>query len=740
MSESKTRELEIAAAAEQVEMDPVFSALQAAGAPVLAAAGDPLRIFYMNDAAKAVFGADADAVNDALFGDDESVTLCLSELAKYESRNAAPRLERVEIPFRGQIQTVTILCRNTEETADAPSCLVMATLGLRPARNEADAGDGRRADRIPRFLWRTDADGRFIEVTQILADVVGAENADILGRDAVEVVRALEADAGARLFQALSQRTSWSGIELRWPVAAGGSVSTTLGAVPAFDEARRFVGFRGYGALRKENDGAVRVETTANENLSDRLDEAALAALDYGNVIPLRPLNAPQRGDEVAKADASVGERPQPGLEEALTPKEKDAFEEIARALESMSQPVSPRGSVHEVIDLAGRAGGTADEEDKFKTSSRAHDSLSRHAASLVDRLPIGVLIARGAKILFVNRTLLEWLDYSDPEAFETDGGLDRMFCDPAFGANVSAEEGVGAIGISSRSGQEIGFDAQLQTIDWDENGPAALITLQRAAAPVTGGERATERLQTAAQLEAERASAAKSDLLARVSHEIRTPLSAILGFAEVMMEERFGPIGNERYKEYLNDIHVSGAHVLSLVNDLLDLSKIEAGKLNLEFEGVDINAIVEECASIMQAQASRARVVMRLSLSPSLPRVRADQRSLKQILLNLLSNALKFNQPGGQVIVSSALTDAGSVVLRIKDTGVGMSTDDIQTALEPFQQLGPASEISGTGLGLPVTKALIEANHASFSIRSRKNEGTLVEIAFAPPQVLAAE
>ena len=189
------------------------------------------------------------------------------------------------------------------------------------------------------------------------------------------------------------------------------------------------------------------------------------------------------------------------------------------------------------------------------------------------------------------------------------------------------------------------------------------------------------------ARREAERASALKSDFLAKVSHEIRTPLNAILGFAEVIMDERFGPVGNERYREYLRDIHTSGAHVMSLVNDLLDLSKIEAGKVELDFVAVDANRDLAECVSIMQPQANRERVIMRLSLAPHLPKIVADERSLRQILLNLLSNAVKFNEPGGQVIIATALTDTGNAVIRIRDTGIGMSDKEIETALEPFRQ-----------------------------------------------------
>ena len=140
----------------------------------------------------------------------------------------------------------------------------------------------------------------------------------------------------------------------------------------------------------------------------------------------------------------------------------------------------------------------------------------------------------------------------------------------------------------------------------------------------------------------------------------MRTPLHAILGFAEVMLEERFGPIGNERYRDYIRDILASGRHVLSLANDLLDLTKLELGKIDLQFAPIDVNAVVRECVTLMQPQAARERVIVRLSLFDRLPNVMADERSLRQILLNLMANAVKYNEPGGQVIVSTALDDAG--------------------------------------------------------------------------------
>ncbi len=251
----------------------------------------------------------------------------------------------------------------------------------------------------------------------------------------------------------------------------------------------------------------------------------------------------------------------------------------------------------------------------------------------------------------------------------------------------------------------------------------------------ITAWKRTEEELINARQ-QAEKASSAKSEFLARISHEIRTPLNSIIGFSEVMMNERFGPIGNDRYRQYLRDIHASGGHLISLINDLLDLSKIEAGKLELTFVNVDLNDLVQQSVAIMQQQANEERVIIRTSLGASLPPIVADARSVRQIALNLLSNSIKFTGAGGQVIVSTALT-GDDVILRVRDTGSGMSEKDLETALEPFQQVATSSR--GTGLGLPISKALAEANHARFRITSQVSSGTLVEIIFPATQAAAS-
>ncbi len=241
------------------------------------------------------------------------------------------------------------------------------------------------------------------------------------------------------------------------------------------------------------------------------------------------------------------------------------------------------------------------------------------------------------------------------------------------------------------------------------------------------------------AKQHAEETSAHKSDFLAKISHEIRTPLNAILGFTEVMRDGRFGTIENERYREYIGDIHTSGQHVISLVNDLLDLAKIEAGKADLKFEATDVNAMLEMAVAILHPLAVQEHVVVRMSLAPKIPMIVADERSLKQIAINLLSNAIKFTPEGGQVIVSSELTEQGEVVMRFRDTGIGMNGTDIKAALEPFRQVATSRRSGGTGLGLPLTKALTEANRGAFSLTSEKGHGTLVEITFPMTRVLAS-
>jgi PAS domain S-box-containing protein len=387
---------------------------------------------------------------------------------------------------------------------------------------------------------------------------------------------------------------------------------------------------------------------------------------------------------------------------------------------------------------------GVSDERIKTtETSLRRTTDENNELRAILDTATDGVLVLdRAGRVLSANRSAQALFGYDAADFTELSFGelfapesrrfaldyLDRLATGSGDRLLDAGREAIGRV----RQG---GLVPLYITMGRIEDGDKFCAVLR----DITAWKRTEEELINARQ-QAERASTAKSEFLAKISHEIRTPLNAIIGFSEVMMDERFGAIGNDRYKQYLKDIHASGGHLISLLNDLLDLSKIEAGKLDLTFVSVNLNEIVQQCVALMQQQANRERVIIRTSLPLNLPPIVADARSVRQIALNLLSNSIKFTGAGGQMIVSTALNDDNEAVLRVRDTGVGMSENELQTALEPFRQLATSARwgSSGTGLGLPITKALAEANHARFRITSHPADGTLVEVAFPATRVLA--
>lgn len=262
--------------------------------------------------------------------------------------------------------------------------------------------------------------------------------------------------------------------------------------------------------------------------------------------------------------------------------------------------------------------------------------------------------------------------------------------------------------------------------------------TFTAAVRDITTSKRTEAELRDALT-HARAASAQKSDFLASVAHELRTPLNAIIGFSEIMRDERYGALGNERYLSYAGDIHDSGELLLSLINDLLDLSKVEAGKFEPHFEQVDVAAIVNQCVDMVKPGAADERISIRTQIAETLPGLVADRRSLVQILLNLLSNAVKFTRADGQVTVDAEVSPIGDLILGVQDTGIGMSEDDLEQALAPFGQVRNAiiHGRKGTGLGLPLAKALTEANRGNLSIVSEPGDGTRVELVFPSTQVL---
>jgi PAS domain S-box-containing protein len=785
----------------------------------------------------------------------------------------------------GEAVLVTAFTRSARRT-ERPRAFHTASVNSTAQAQSPEASDdpdpqARQPRGTIRFVWQADAQTRFTEVSGELAQAVGPVAANIVGQTWQEVSRSVVEDPDGAVAALFARLDTWSGRTVFWKIDNTPlKVPVDWAGMPVFSADRQLTGFRGFGLLRMD---AARERNDVDQlpgHAEGSRDDLIAQSLVPDDTFPFRPpeekpsqepeAEAPDEEswftnlrEQVAEALSSTAppepapqrkpvDRQPPGS--TLSHAERSAFREIARALGARLEDVP---SPDKAPDQPEGSEETSPEVEKNAAPSKTA-APPASGDRILDRLPIGILIHRGERVLFANRFLLDLTSYETVEQIRADGGLVHLFRGSPALTGASEDS---ALALTTRGSENIAVTVRASSAEWDGeeadllvirraskvdappnppqdrrvheleaildtatdgvivlNETGRILSLNRSAEALFGyDERAVagdaitvllapeshmvaldylERLRSpgvgsllndgrevlgrerqggsiplfmtmgrlgdgperrfcavlrdittfkkaegeliGAKHAAEEASAQKSDLLARISHEIRTPLNAILGFAEVMLEERFGPIGNDRYKEYLKDVHASGSHVISLVNDLLDLAKIEAGRLELSFTGVSLNDLVSTCVSLLQPQAARDRIVMRMSFAPKLPPVVADERSVRQIVLNLVSNAIKFTDAGGQVIVSTAMTDRGEVAFRVRDTGIGMTPEEVEAALEPFRQLATSRKRGGTGLGLPLTKALVEANRGALQISSQPSEGTLVEVIFPPTRVWA--
>lgn len=668
------------------------------------------------------------------------------------------------------------------------------------------------ATRKIRFLWKTDKNGIW-SFPETNADPVVQRLVSLLsGNKLADKSDSLILDPVELLTEAFAGRETFGGHAIIWIEPPDQPVSTLrFWGTPLYSADGAFDGFQGFGF-------SIPI-------LNDQRSEG-----DQGSLAP----------DRIERQSATR-------TNQTLSDAERQAFRDIAKALSSS-------------LEIA-RRDETTEPEISAHVSAVPEGVDATHLAlleTLIDRLPIGILVSRGAIPILMNRRLLETTGYESIDEFYDDGGLERFFSgrDPE---RISTLRDDRAIPLKLRDGSISASSVHIQTINWaglpatmmtfqslpevsaatqysadlrdevhsahelstildtsadgviviDRNG--LILSVNRSAEALFGDDqnalrgekftvllapehhakawdyldslkgdglttilndgremigverhggriplfitmgrvgdfglekfciiirdvtswKKTEMRLDDARRHAETNSAQKSDFIARISHELRTPLSSIIGFTEIMIEGRFGSIDHERYRSYIRDIHSSASHITSLVNDLLDLSKIEAGHSDLAFTEVDVNSLLTRTIGLLQPDAARGKVVMRSSLSASLPKVFADERALTQVFLNLLSNAVKFTDPGGQVIASTELNAQRNVVIRVRDTGIGMTKEEVETALEPFRQISTTGRLGGTGLGLTLTKELITANRGVLEISSEKGTGTLVEITF---------
>jgi signal transduction histidine kinase len=643
-----------------------------------------------------------------------------------------------------------------------------------------------------RFVWQMDAEGHFVIGSDEFTELVGPRTTPAFGRLWSEIAAELKLDPEDRIAHAVATRETWSGIVLSWPVEEGNEwLPVEFAGLPVFDSAREFCGYRGFGICRdvarinqllrarreppvlfKMPEIASEVPAMSEAEVqspalaqskaaaggsagAENMTESELAA-SLAKAMPLSA-NVVRFPHSTAASDAIAAA--------ALEPK---AFNELAEELRARLREYPDASDAESVTSPGGEARSEAPLAEELprdpETESEPPEAAKRRALAavepmLLDHVPAGVLIYQRDALVHANRHFLELSGYASIEELAAAGGLNSLFAEPEGGPGLAANGGP-PLAVVTRGGVRLPVRGHLCTVPWREATALALILTEsetdakrEAATPAPGLDDAkiselNAKLDSLASKEDEllrgareeqRPAAANADLLAKMSHEIRGPLNTITGFSEIMLAERFGAIGHERYRDYVQDINAAGLQIASALNALLDLSKVETGQFDLAFADVDLNAVVQQCVSVMQPQASRARIIIRTSLAPEVGQVVADERALRQILLNLLSHAIKLTGPGGQAIVSTVRIQSGEAVLHVRDTGIGMSAKELQAALQTSEQtLAPANlSPAGSGLGLRLIRALTEANHARFSIESAPDAGTLVEIVF-PPQPAA--
>ena len=310
-----------------------------------------------------------------------------------------------------------------------------------------------------------------------------------------------------------------------------------------------------------------------------------------------------------------------------------------------------------------------------------------------------------------------------------------------------------------TRDGRPLWIEMRARRIDWDGR-PALQMTvvdvterkryedeliaskekLEQQAASLSrlaqDLEQARAEAETARQA-AEAANRAKNQFLATMSHELRTPLNAILGFSEIIAQQAFGPEAVRQYADYALDINTSGRHLLELINDILDIAKIEAGKLEIQPENLDLEDVLDSCRRLCAVKARERGVKLALDIAPGARLVFADMRAIKQILFNLLTNAVKFSELGGTVTLAARRLDGDRVELSVSDTGIGVEAEQVPRVFEPFHQLDNSynREAGGTGLGLALVKALTELHGGTVEMQSTPGEGTCVRLVFPPAE-----
>jgi PAS domain S-box-containing protein len=607
------------------------------------------------------------------------------------------------------------------------------------------------------WFWEMDEALRFSYMSDRVDrpnDLFGAE---FLGRRIDEVgLPGMEETHWPPLLMRLEMRVRFRDFRFLRRNAVGAARHLSISGVPIFDAAGEFKGFRGTGRDLTDETMAEERAALAQSRLTDAIESIpeSFMLLDAEDRLVLcnsryRELHAAiaawlepgTKFEDICRASA------QAGLPIRAVGRSEDWVRERMTRHRQQHFDIEERQTGDRWIQIAEQHtsdGGTVVVQTDITALKRREQELAEKTALLratLDNMDQGLLVidAFGAIKMWNNR-MAELLDVPT-ELVEVGQSVEAL-------VRVMASEGVYGNGpIEALVARRLAEMRRAEPRVVEMMRRDRIVEHRRTLMPdggvlftytdITDRNRVEVDLRRAKD-EAELASRSKTEFLANMSHELRTPLNAIIGFSDILIGQIFGPVGDARYADYARDIRDSGLHLLTLINDVLDIAKVEFGKVELLEETVDIVAVIESCLRLVRERAQTAGVQLTQALPPGLPYLRGDGRRLKQILLNLLSNSVKFTPAGGRITVGVSHDDEG-FRLAVEDTGIGIAAEDLETALRPFGQIDSrlARKYQGTGLGLPLARSMAELHSGRLELYSAPGEGTTATLWLPPSRVI---
>ena len=642
----------------------------------------------------------------------------------------------------------------------------MSKFGRSAAKTPLVATPAEEGERLRAFaeigsdwFWEKDAQLRFSYMSAGIGGQAAPFAADFLGKRIDEVtVPGFEEVDWRPLLRALEQRKPFREFRFIRRTPNGGVRHLAVSGVPIFDGMGRFQGYRGTGRdLTKETlaeERAAAAQTRLIDAIEsipesfmllDREDRLVLCNSRYRELhariahvlVPGTPFAEICRASAYAELPANAKGREEEWVADRLRRHNAAHFDVEERQIGDRWFQVSEQHT---------RDGGTVVVQSEITTVKRREQELADKTALLraaFDHMEQGLLLLDARLCL---KTWNErWVEMMEVPAELVRAGMPMEDLLRLAASRGELGAGDAEEAVRRRLEQIRRGDLTMAEV-YRANG--RVVEIRRSPMP-DGGTLCTyaditERKRVESDLrrakdEAELASRSKTEFLANMSHELRTPLNAIIGFSDILMGQIFGPLGDTRYSDYARDIRDSGLHLLNLINDVLDVSKVEFGKVELIEETVDIVAVVESCARLMRDRADTAGIRLVQELPAGLPQLQGDSRRLKQILLNLLSNAVKFTPSGGRVTIRASYHAQDGFRLVVEDTGIGIAKADLEKAMRPFGQIDSrlARKYQGTGLGLPLARSMAELHGGKLELESAPSQGTTATIWLPAGRVL---